>query len=152
MEERIWHKRYDKNVPPSLNYPTVPLFKFLDDTAAKFPDRVALSFLGKYINYRQLLNYANSFARGLADMGLKKGERVALFMPNVPHMVIAYYGVLKAGGVCVTTNPLYTERELSHQVKDAGAKMLVTLDLDLTLSKVKALKKEMGLEKVIVGR
>ncbi|MBI5477450.1 MAG: long-chain fatty acid--CoA ligase [Deltaproteobacteria bacterium] len=152
MEERTWHKRYDKNVPPSLNYPAVPLFKFLDDTAAKFPDRVALSFLGKQINYRQLLNYSNSFARGLADLGLKKGDRVALFLPNVPHMVIAYYGVLKAGGVCVTTNPLYTERELSHQVKDSGATMLVTLDLDLTLSKVKALKKEIGLDKVIAGR
>jgi long-chain acyl-CoA synthetase len=152
MEERIWHKRYDKNIPASLNYPAVPLHKFLDDTAAKFPDRVAVSFLGKYINYRQLLSYSNSFARGLADLGVKKGDRVALFMPNVPHMVIAYYGVLKAGGVCVMTNPLYTERELSHQVRDGGAKIVVTLDLDLTLSKVKALKSEMGVEKVIAGR
>ena len=77
---------------------------------------------------------------------MKKGDRVALFLPNVPHMIIAYYGVLKAGAICVPTNPLYTERELTHQVKDSGSKVLVTLDLELTLSKVKALKDAAGLE------
>jgi len=152
MEERVWHKRYDKNVPRSLNYPDVPLFRFLDETAVKFPDRTAITFLGKHISYRQLLSYANSLARGLANLGLKKGDRVTLYLPNVPHMVIGYYAVLKAGGICVPTNPLYTERELSHQVKDSGSTMLITLDLDLTLSKVKAIIKETDLKKVIVGR
>ncbi|HEY3356574.1 MAG TPA: long-chain fatty acid--CoA ligase [Polyangia bacterium] len=152
MEERLWFKRYDKNVPRSLAYPNVPLFKFLDDAAAKFPDRVAVTFLGKQITYRTLLAMVDSFARGLSELGVKKGDRVALYLPNVPHMIIGYYGVLKAGGVCVMTNPLYTERELAHQVKDSGAKVLVTLDLDLTLTKVNAIKDQVGLERVIVGR
>jgi long-chain acyl-CoA synthetase len=152
MEERLWHKRYDKDVPRSLSYPAVPLFKFLDDTAAKFPDRVALRFLGKSITYRTLLSLTDGFARGLSELGVKKGDRVALYLPNVPHMVIGYYGVLKAGGICVMTNPLYTERELSHQIKDSGAKVLVTLDLDLTLTKVNAIKDQVGLERIIVGR
>lgn len=152
MEERFWHRTYDPKVPPRLEYPKVPLHRFLDDAAAEFPDRVAITFLGKQIGYQELLGYCNAFARGLAEMGVRKGDRVGLYLPNVPQMVIAYYGVLKAGGICVPTNPLYTERELSHQVKDSGAKVLVTLDLDLTLSKVKAVKDSVGLEKVIVGR
>ena len=152
MEERLWHRHYDPKVPPSLDFPKVPLQQFLDDSAAKFPDRIAITFLGKQITYRELLSYCNAFARGLADMGVRKGARVALYLPNVPQMVIAYYGVFKAGAICVPTNPLYTERELSYQLKDSGAKVLVTLDLDLTLSKVKAVKDSVGLETVIVGR
>ncbi len=152
MEERFWHKHYDSNVPPSLDYPKVPLTRLLDDAAARYPDRTAITFLGKQISYRELLRTCNALALGLAEMGVKKADRVALFLPNVPHMVIAYYAVLKAGGICVPTNPLYTERELSHQVKDSGARVLVTLDLDLTLSKVKAVKESIGVEKVIVGR
>ncbi|MGA9753177.1 MAG: long-chain fatty acid--CoA ligase, partial [Acidobacteriota bacterium] len=152
MEERLWHRHYDPKVPPSMDYPKVPLQQLLDESAAKFPERVAITFLGKQITYRELLSYCNAFARGLADMGVRKGDRVALYLPNVPHIVIAYYGVFKAGGICVPTNPLYTERELAYQVKDSGARVLVTLDLDLTLSKIKAVKDSVGLDKVIVGR
>jgi long-chain acyl-CoA synthetase len=152
MEKRFWHERYDPNVPASLDYPPMPLHRFLDDSAAKFPNRVAITFLGKSISYGELLDMANAFASGLKGLGVERGDRVALYLPNVPHMVIAYYGTLKAGAVCVPTNPLYTERELSHQVKDSGARVLVTLDLDLTLPKVAAVKDSVGLEKVIVGR
>jgi long-chain acyl-CoA synthetase len=152
MEERLWHRHYDPKVPPSLDYPKIPLHRLLDDAAAKYPERVAITFLGKQITYRELLESCNAFARGLAGLGVHKGARVALYLPNVPQMVIAYYGVLKTGGICVPTNPLYTERELSHQVKDSGAKVLVTLDLDLTLSKVKAVKESLGIDRVIVGR
>ncbi len=152
MEERFWHRNYDPKVPASLEYPKVPLQRFLDDAAAKFPDRVAITFLGKPITYGRLLQSCNAFARGLMELGVRKGDRVALYLPNVPHIVIGYYGAFKAGAICVPTNPLYTERELSYQVKDSGAKVLVTLDLDLTLSKVKAVKDSAGIEKVIVGR
>ncbi len=152
MDERRWHKYYDRRVPPSLTYPEVPLHRFLDETAGRFPDRAAIHFLGKEITYGRLLAMVDGFARGLADLGVRKGDRVALYLPNVPHMVIGYYGVLKVGAICVTTNPLYTERELLHQVKDSGANVLVTLDLDLTLSKVKAVRERAGIERVVVGR
>ncbi len=152
MEERFWHRHYDPDVPTSLDYPEVPLQTFLDEVAAKFPERVAITFLGKQITYGELLSSCDAFAAGLAEMGVGKGDRVALYLPNVPHMIIAYYGVLKAGGICVPTNPLYTERELAYQISDSGAKVLVTLDLDLTLSKVKAVKASAGLERVVVGR
>jgi long-chain acyl-CoA synthetase len=152
MEKRFWHEKYDPKVPPSLDYPPIPLHRFLDDTAAKFPDDTAITFLGKNISYRELLGMADAFAAGLAGMGVKRGDRVALYLPNVPHMIIAYYGTLKAGAICVPTNPLYTERELTHQVKDSGSKVLVTLDLDLTLSKVNAVKDAAGLERIVVGR
>jgi long-chain acyl-CoA synthetase len=152
MEKRFWHEKYDPDVPSSLDYPQIPLQRLLNAAAAKYPNRVAITFLGKNLSYRELLDMANAFASGLKSLGVERGDRVALYLPNVPHMVIAYYGTLKAGAICVPTNPLYTERELSHQVKDSGAKVLVTLDLDLTLPKVLAVKDSVGLEKVIVGR
>ena len=152
MDERIWHRWYGEDLPRDIQYPQIPLHEILDVSAGRFPERAAISFLGKNITYRQLHREVLAFARGLAGLGIGKGERVALFLPNVPQMVVAYYGTLKAGAVGVLTNPLYTERELLYQVKDSGAKALVTLDLVLTLSKVKAGEKALGLERVIVGR
>ena len=152
VEKRFWHSYYDKRVPSSLDYPSVPLHRILDDTAGKFPGRTAISFLGKSISYKQLRIYSDAFSRGLVRLGVKKGDRVALYLPNVPHMVIGYFGALKAGAITVPTNPLYTERELLYQVKDSGSKVLVTLDLDITLSKVKAVKEAAGLDRIVVGR
>jgi long-chain acyl-CoA synthetase len=107
--------------------------------------------MGKELTYEVLLESVNRFANALVNLGVKKGDRVSLYMPNTPHMVIAYYAVLKAGGVVVPTNPVYTERELDHQVSDSEAEVLVTLDLELTLSKVKAIKSRTKLRHVIVG-
>lgn len=151
MEQRIWHKNYDTGVPTALKYPQIPVFKLLENSAQSYPQRDALIFLGKRINYSQLLNLSNQFASSLVKLGIKKGERIALFLPNTPHMIIAFYGALKAGAIVVNTNPLYTERELEYQLKDTGADSIVTLDLKLTLSKVKAVKDKIQLKHVIVG-
>ncbi len=151
MEERIWHKNYDIGVPTALKYPQIPVFKLLENSALSYPQRDALIFLGKRINYSQLLNLSNKFASSLVKLGIKKGDRIALFIPNTPHMIIAFYGALKAGAIVVNTNPLYTERELEYQLKDSGADSIVTLDLKLTILKVKAVKDQIPLRHVIVG-
>jgi long-chain acyl-CoA synthetase len=123
-----WLNHYEMGVPETITYPSVPLFSLLRDSAARRPDHPALVFYGKTIPYRELSTQVNQFARALLGLGLRKGDRVAVMLPNVPQCVIAYYGVLAAGGVVVMTNPLYIERELQVQLADSGAKIIVALD------------------------
>jgi long-chain acyl-CoA synthetase len=127
--ERPWLKFYETGVPPSLTYPDITLGHVLAQTASKFPANTALLFYGKKISYAELDALANRFARALTGLGVKKGDRVALMLPNIPQMVIAYYGTLRTGAVVVTTNPLYHEHELEVQLKDSGAETLVAVDM-----------------------
>ena len=124
-----WTKFYEAGVPASVNYPDITLGEVLFQTASKFSDRSALLFYGKKITYGELDRLANQFARALTGLGIKKGDRVALMLPNIPQMVIAYYGTLRAGAVAVPTNPLYHEHELEIQLKDSGAETLVAVDM-----------------------
>src|SRR5690606_31169652 len=102
---------------------------FLLRSAWEFPERDAITFLGKRINYRQLLEDVYRFAHVLTDLGVRKGDRVSIMLPNTPQAVIAYYGALFAGAVVVQTNPMYVERELVHQLTDSGAETIICLDL-----------------------
>jgi long-chain acyl-CoA synthetase len=123
-----WTKFYEEAVPATLDYPDLTLGNMLSRTAAAFPDRPALLFYGKRVNYAELDGMASSFARALIRLGVRKGQRVALMLPNVPQMVIAYYGTLRAGAIAVPTNPLYHAHELEVQLRDSGAGTLVALD------------------------
>ncbi|HLB12403.1 MAG TPA: long-chain fatty acid--CoA ligase [Dehalococcoidia bacterium] len=125
--EYPWLKHYEEGVPHSIQYPSVPLHRTLEDTAARFPDHTALAFLGNKVTYRQLNAQADRFASALQGLGVGKGDRVAVILPNCPQFVVAFYGTLKAGGVVVPTNPLYVEREVEHQLRDSGARVVVTL-------------------------
>ncbi|WP_460412426.1 long-chain-fatty-acid--CoA ligase, partial [Thermus oshimai] len=123
-----WVKHYDPGVPPEIQVPPIPLWKILEESAGRYPHGVALDFLGKTLTYRALWEEARRFAGGLKALGVKPGDRVAIMLPNSPQFVIAFYGALMAGAVGVNVNPLYTPRELRHQLKDAGAEYLVILD------------------------
>jgi long-chain acyl-CoA synthetase len=127
--ERPWLKFYETGVPPSLTYPDITLGHVLAQTASKFPANTALLFYGKKISYAELDALANRFARALTGLGVKKGDRVALMLPNIPQMVIAYYGTLRIGAIAVATNPLYHQHELEVQLKDSGAETLVAVDM-----------------------
>jgi len=127
--ERPWLKNYDKGVSPHLHYPDFTLHHFLEISSSQFPDQCAIYFYGNEISYQQLLKLSSTFASHLIRLGVKKGDRVILFLPNCPQMVIAFFGTLIAGGVVVPTNPLYQEKELKHQITDSGAEIVVTLDL-----------------------
>ena len=127
--ERIWLRHYDEGVPHSLDYPKVALPDLLTQTASKFPNRPALIFYDRKITFSQLDDLASRFAATLQDLGVKKGDRVMLLLPNTPQFVIGYYGAQRAGAITVPTNPQYVPRELEHQAIDSGAETIVTLSL-----------------------
>lgn len=148
--ERPWLARYPKGVPPNLDYPDVPLQAYLDWAAEKYPDTIATIFMGGKLTYRKLKELADRFARGLVDLGLKPGDRVALMLPNCPQFVIAFFGTLKAGCVVTAVNPLYMERELEFQLLDCQAKAIVALDL--VYRRVAKVRPATALKHVIVTR
>jgi len=123
--ERPWLKFYEEGVPPHIDYPRIPLYQILDDTAKDFPDLDAVIFRGKRIRYGELAAWTRDLASGLHQIGLKKGDRVAIMLPNCPQYIVVYYAILKLGGVVVNVNPMYVERELEFQLQDAGAQTIV---------------------------
>ncbi len=127
--DRPWTRSYEPGVLPSLTYPDSTLGNVLAQTAQKFPDHTALLFFGKKISYGELDKQVDRFAQALIGLGIRKGDRVAIMLPNIPQMVIAYYGTLRSGAVAVPTNPLYHEHELEVQLKDSGAETLVAVDM-----------------------
>jgi long-chain acyl-CoA synthetase len=124
-----WIKFYEPGIHASLTYPELTLGNVLSQTVAKFPGHTALLFFGKRITYAELDGLVNRFSHALSGLGVKKGDRVALMLPNIPQMVLAYYGTLRIGAIAVATNPLYLEHELEVQLKDSGAEILVALDM-----------------------
>ncbi|MBO8164485.1 MAG: long-chain fatty acid--CoA ligase [Brevibacillus sp.] len=143
-----WIASYPVEVPASLEYPRVPLTHFLEQSAKDFPNHNALYFMGRRMTYSQLLSYSYQFANALLKRGVKKGDRVAIMLPNSPQAVISYYGALFAGAIVVQTNPLYTERELLHQLGDSGAEVIVTLDL--LYERVMNVKSSTALKRIIL--
>ena len=127
MGEKPWLKHYDEGVPAHIDYPQVPLYYFLEESARKYPDKPVTIFKGATISYREMSQLTDRLAAGLADLGVKKGDRVGIFMPNTPQFVQAYFAVLKLGAVVVATNPLYTPREIEHQVNDAGIEVMLVM-------------------------
>ncbi|WP_214768712.1 AMP-binding protein [Exiguobacterium sp. s133] len=127
--DSVWLKDYPEQVPASIDYREIPLYQALDEAADDFPERRALSFLGKRMTFKEVRQEARSLAHVLQEAGLEKGDRVGLMLPNCPQYMLSYYAVLYAGGTVVQVNPLYTDRELEQILVDSSAKMLITLDL-----------------------
>ena len=129
MTERPWLKFYDPGVPHSIDYPQKTLYHFLEESARYYPDQPCTIFKGAKISYAEMDTLTDQLAAGLADLGVKKGTPVGLFMPNIPQFVISFYGILKAGGVVVAFNPLYKAREIEHQLNDSGLDLMITMSL-----------------------
>ena len=126
--EKPWFRFYPKEVPHSIDYPNITLSEALKESAQKFPDNPAIIYFGKRISYRELDELVDKFATALQDMGVKKGDRVGVQLPNIPQFVIAFYGALRAGAICVACSPLYKAREIEHQLNDSGTETLVCMD------------------------
>jgi long-chain acyl-CoA synthetase len=124
---RPWLLAYDAGVPADIEVPDETLDDALTRAAQRYPLRAAIRFFGRTITYRELEELVNRFANAMIGLGIQKGERVALLMPNCPQMVLAYYGGLRAGAVMVPTSPLYVESELEHQLADADVSAIVCL-------------------------
>ena len=127
MDSKLWQANYDKGVPTTIEYPNVPLFHFLEDAARKYPDRACTIFKGAVVTYKEMNEITDRVAAAIVDMGVKKGDRVGMFMPNSPQFVMIYYGILKAGGIVVSTNPLYTPPEIEYQASDAGIEYMFVM-------------------------
>ncbi|MCA0147371.1 AMP-binding protein [Rossellomorea vietnamensis] len=143
-----WLAEYPAEIPKELNLVEKPLQSYLTEAASLYGDKAAVHFMGKEIGYKELYESALTFAGYLKTLGINKGDRVAIMLPNTPQSVIAYYGILYAGGVVVQTNPLYMEREIEYQMKDSGAKVILTLDI--LYPRVSKVMKNTDLEHIIV--
>ena len=129
MTDRIWLKSYPPGVPADLDTAQYPsLVALMEESFTKYANRIAYSFMGRDVTYGQTDSLSQAFAAYLQSLGLVKGDRVAIMMPNVPQYPVAVAAILRAGYVVVNINPLYTPRELEHQLKDAGAKAIVIIE------------------------
>src|SRR6266508_2752288 len=128
-DERPWLKHYEDGVPYTVGIPRIPVHHLLRSAVRRYPIRTAIFFEGTQISYRKLNHEANRFANALTSMGVGKGARVILYLPNIPQAVIAFYGIMKAGAVAVFTLPMTDVEELTRQVKEVEASALVTLNL-----------------------
>ena len=148
MSERPWLLHYDKGVPHHIDYPDVPLFFFLEEAARKYPESPCTIFHGARISYREMDAITNRLAAGLVELGVKKGDRVGIFMPNTPQFVMAYFAILKAGAVVAATNPLYSPREIVHQANDAGVEIMLVMSNFYAL--MKKVQPETKIRKLVV--
>jgi long-chain acyl-CoA synthetase len=130
MEEMLWHKggKWPEKVRKSLDYPEEPLFAMLDRTADQYGDKIYTIWAGNKQTYAQVRESADKVANFLASKGIRKGDRVGIFLPNLPHYPPVFFGILKAGGIAVTCNPSYTARELNFQLKDSGVVAVFCFD------------------------
>lgn len=125
-----WLRNYDEGVPHEIDIPEIPLYKILDDAAEKYPNNISMIFLGRKVTFHELYDASERFGRALKDvLGVEKGDIMAIYLPNCPQFAIGYYGAIKTGVIVSPVNPLYTARELAHQIKDSGAKYLLTVDI-----------------------
>lgn len=125
--DKPWLKKYEPRVPASIAYPEKNMPEILAESARRFSDRAATLFFKARLTYRRLDALVDRCAAGLQGMGVQKGDRVAIMIPNSPQYIIAYYGAMRAGAIVVPCNPLYVARELEHQLRDAGARVILTL-------------------------
>ena len=127
--EKIWLKQYPAGVPAEIDVNQYPsLVALLDESFRRYGDRTAYKFMGKSITFKEVDQASAAFAAWLQGQGLAKGDRVAVMLPNVPQYPVAIAAILRAGLVVVNVNPLYTPRELEHQLKDSGAKAILIIE------------------------
>ncbi|MBW8309266.1 MAG: long-chain fatty acid--CoA ligase [Candidatus Paracaedibacteraceae bacterium] len=122
----------------------------MDEAAANAPAKNCIDFLGKKYTYSEISNLVNRLAEGLQKIGVKPGTKVGIFMPNAPYFVIAYFAILKAGGVVVNYNPLYADHEIKHQINDSETEIMITLDLEILCAKLMPLRDTTALKKMVV--
>jgi long-chain acyl-CoA synthetase len=144
-----WLKFYDAEVAAELVIPPLTLPDLLRHAAEMYPKHTATVFMGARLNYSQLKQQVDKLATALYALGIRKGDRVAIMLPNCPQTIIAYYATLSLGAVTVMTNPLYVERELEYQWGDSGAKVIISLDI--FWPRIESVRRKLSIEHVILG-
>ena len=151
MNAQPWEKSYPPGVKWDADIAVMPVQQILEDAAARWPDNPAVDFMGRRISYRELDALANRAARGFQQLGVGPGVHVGLFLPNTPHYLISFFGVLKAGGTLVNYSPLDAEKVLEHKVEDSQTDIMVTLDLAALYPQMARLLGATRLKTLIVG-
>jgi long-chain acyl-CoA synthetase len=149
-QEKPWLKFYEPHVPEHIDYPQTTLPAALEETAHRYPDLPALIFKDKRISYREYNQTVDRFAAALQGLGVEQGDRVAIHLPNCPQFPISYYAVLRTGGIVVPCNPIYTARELKHQLVDSGAEVIITLSAMYPL--IRQIRADTSLRHVVVAK
>ncbi len=150
MERRVWHDHYDEGIPVDFRFIDRTLLEALDRAAGHGGDRTAIWFLNRRMTYGGLKDQVDRLATALSRLGVTKGTRVALQLPNLPQTVIANYAVLRLGAHVVMTSPLYTEREIEHQWKDAGCEVAIVMDF-LWQRRIRAIRGALPVKHYIVA-
>ena len=146
-----WIKSYPKGLPWEFSKVEKPVFSLFEESAILHPDRLCIDFLGRTYTYIEVQGLINRFAAGLQTLGVEKGHRVGLCLPNTPHFIIAYFAALRIGAVVVNFNPLLTANEIAAQVKTSGTSVMVTIGLTKIMKKISPLVGKGPLEKVVVA-
>lgn len=146
-----WLKRYPRGVDWHRSYVPAAIYTLLDRAVAEHPDKVCTDFMGRALTYGHIGQLVEETAAGLQAMGVTRGTAVGLLLPNTPTFVVYYFAILKAGGVVVNYNPLYTVEELSHQVRDSQTELMITLDLHVLFDKVETLINDGVLKGAVVA-
>ncbi|HXX33278.1 MAG TPA: long-chain fatty acid--CoA ligase [Thermodesulfobacteriota bacterium] len=150
MEARPWQRHYDYNVPTTVRVPRMTVHELIQIPVNAYPDKAALNFLGTEITFLELRGLVMRFANALGSLGIQKGERVGIHLPNCPQYPIAYYAVLSLGAIVVNLNPMYTAEELKLMASTAGLTTLITSDM--ALPAIRLLYKEVPIPRVIVTK
>jgi len=146
-----WIKSYPKDVDWDADIPAMPVYEMLDKTAANYPEAPAFDFLGAQRNWGDIDSATRRFAKGLQDMGIQKGAKVGIFLPNCPLFVVAYYALMRIGATVVNYNPLYAERELANMIEDSHTDVIITLDLSLLYDKMEKMLTSTRLDKLVIA-
>ena len=150
MEMKPWHRHYDYNVPTTIRYPRLSIHELLGIPANAYPDKAALNFFGTEMTFWELRLKVLCMANALGALGIKKGDRVGIHLPNCPQYPIAYYATLLLGAIVVNLNPMYTPDELKLMVENTGVTTLITFDM--VLPNIRTLCKGVSIPRVIVTK
>lgn len=145
--EKLWYKSYAPGVPHEVDIERFTMAEILSKVTKRYPDNIAFIYMGKKLSYKALEGLVNRFTRALADLGVKKGDKVGFVLPNLPQLVIAIHAVYRLGAVTAMNNPLYTERELENQLNDSDCRLVIVLDL--LLPRILNIKANTQIEKII---
>lgn len=146
--EKAWHSHYPLTISPDMDFPIKTMPEILKEVADKIPNHIAIKFYGKEISYKELWTLSTMFSSSLQQVGVNKGDRTAIMLPNCPQYIITYYGILKAGSIVTQVNPMYLEKELLHILNDSGAKTIVVYEP--LYPRIKAIAEKTALENIIV--
>lgn len=150
IQDKPWLKSYPSFADWRMPIEPEPAYAAFERSVAAYPNRMCMEFLGRSWTYRETAEMVRGAANGLQDLGLKKGDRVALMLPNTPYYIVMFHAVLLIGGVVVNINPLYSQRELDQLTTDSRPRMLVTMDLDAMYPKARATIDQAGVEKLVL--